>query len=86
MTRTTTVPDDVQPEICPYCERPLPDTEAVTLHKGLEHWDDLSDDERDAFRTTYDNEQSDLRRFQLQAMLALILIYFAFLFTYSIVT
>ena len=86
MTRTTTVPNDVQPETCPYCGRPLHDTEAVTLHKGLEHWDELSNDEQDEFRTMYVEEQSDLRRFQLQAMLALVLIYFGFLFMYSIVT
>lgn len=78
------VPTGETPERCRYCRAPLPDEETRTLHVGLEHPNEMSDAEREAFRERYAAEDDRLRSFQLRALLALVLLYFGFLFAYAL--
>lgn len=82
----TCVPPGEFPVECPYCERPLESEELLALHKGLDHWQRLADEEREAFRETYQGENADLRTFRLKMLGVLILAYFVFLFVYSYYT
>ncbi|WP_244605497.1 DNA-binding protein [Halorussus marinus] len=85
-THETRVPPDESPAECPYCQRPLESAELLTLHKGLDHWERLDDDERERFRETYAAESESLRSFRLKLLGLLVVLYFAFLFVYSYVT
>jgi hypothetical protein len=83
VTYETRVPPGESPVRCPYCDRPLESEKLLVLHEGLDHWTELSDEEREAFRETYQAETDDLRTFRLKMFGVLILAYFAFLFVYS---
>ena len=85
-TYETRVPPGESPVRCPHCDRPLESEELLVLHKGLDHWTKLSDEEREAFREAYQAETSDLRTFRLKMLGLLVLAYFAFLFVYSYYT
>jgi hypothetical protein len=82
----TQVPPGESPVRCPHCDRPLETEELLILHEGLDHWTELSDGEREAFREAYRAENSDLRTFRLKMLGVLILAYFVFLFVYSYYT
>lgn len=81
----TRVPADESPVTCPYCDRPLESDRLLVLHEGLDHWERLDDDRREAFRETYAGETDDLRTFRLKMLGLLVVLYFAFLFVYSYV-
>jgi hypothetical protein len=81
----TAVPDDAAAATCPYCGRRFPRERAVTLHVGLDHADEASDEEVESFQAAYRDERDDLRRFQLLALAVLIVVYFGFLFAFAIV-
>ena len=81
----TRVPADESPVACPYCDRPLESDRLLVLHEGLDHWERLDDDRREAFRETYAGETDDLRTFRLKMLGLLVMLYFAFLFVYSYV-
>ena len=85
-TYETRVPSGESPVRCPYCDRPLENEDLLTLHEGLDHWQELDDEEREAFREAYQAETGDLRTFRLKMLGLLILAYFAFLFVYSYYT
>lgn len=85
-TYETRVPPEESPVECPYCERPLESEELLVLHEGLDHWEDLSDAEREAFQSAYAEETDDLRSFRLKVLGLLVLLYFGFLFVYSYYT
>ncbi|UWG48222.1 Metal-binding domain [Halanaeroarchaeum sp. HSR-CO] len=70
---------------CPYCGRPEQTTQLLALHIGEEHWEQATERERDRYRTEYEAESDALWRFRLIAVGVLVVIYFGFLFTYSIV-
>lgn len=82
----TRVPADDSPVRCPYCERPLESETLLVLHKGLDHWTHLSDEEQEAFREAYADESDDIRTFRLKMLGLLVLLYFGFLFVYSYFT
>ncbi|WP_458204822.1 DUF7410 domain-containing protein [Haladaptatus sp. NG-SE-30] len=82
----THVPTDESAHECSYCGRPFRHEEYLVLHRGLEHGEELDDDEVATFRDAYESENEELRLFRLKALALLILLYFGFLFTYSIVT
>ncbi|NEU56650.1 C2H2-type zinc finger protein [Halorussus sp. MSC15.2] len=85
-TDETEVPPGESPAECPYCGRPLESEELLVLHEGIDHWDRLDDDRREAFRETYQRENDDLRTFRLKLLGLLVLVYFVFLFVYSVET
>jgi hypothetical protein len=78
------VPADATPTRCPYCAEPFAREEYVTLHVGLQHGDRASDEEVAAFQSAYAGEREALRRFQLRALVALVVLYFGFLFAFSV--
>jgi hypothetical protein len=82
----TRVPPGESPVRCPHCDRPLESEELLVLHEGLNHWQALDDEDREAFREAYQAETGDLRTFRLKMLGVLILAYFAFLFVYSYYT
>ncbi len=68
--------------VCPQCDRPFARAEYVTLHRGLDHPETLSEEGRERFIETYRGETDEIRRFRLKALAALIGMYFAFLYLY----
>ncbi|MFC7045478.1 hypothetical protein ACFQH6_08730 [Halobacteriaceae archaeon GCM10025711] len=84
MTVETTVPTDATAATCDRCGRSFPDEELLALHCGLDHADSLDATEREAYEAAYDDEAADLRLFRLKALGALVLLYFGFLFAYSV--
>ncbi|WP_137283202.1 C2H2-type zinc finger protein [Halorussus salinisoli] len=82
-TYETDVPPGESPAECQFCGRPLESDELLVLHEGLDHWERLGDDRREAFRETYERENDDLRTFRLKMLGLLVVVYFVFLFIYS---
>ena len=82
----TRVPPGESAAECPYCGRPLESEDLLVLHEGLEHWELLDDERREAFQDAYADETDDIRTFRLKMLAVLVLVYFAFLFIYSYYT
>lgn len=81
------VPENATPAgRCEYCDRPFPTADRLALHKGIEHDGRLTAAERDAVQQARAAEQEALGKLRLQAIGALILLYFGLLFLYAIVT
>ena len=78
-------PADDDAVVCDRCGQPFATETLLALHRGQAHTDDLSDDERTAFETAYDDEQEEIRLFRLKALGSLIVIYFGFLMVYAVV-
>ncbi len=70
---------------CPRCGRPFARAEYVTLHLGLDHPEALTEDDRERFAEAYRGETSEIKRFRLKALAALLVLYFAFLYTYLLI-
>ncbi|MFB6069964.1 MAG: C2H2-type zinc finger protein [Halanaeroarchaeum sp.] len=70
---------------CPYCDRREPTEHLLALHVGGEHWERCSATERERYQAAYDRESEELWRFRLQAVAVLVILYFGFLFLYSVV-
>ncbi|MCG1002413.1 MULTISPECIES: hypothetical protein [Halobacterium] len=70
---------------CSYCGEPFPSERLRALHRGLEHYGSLDDDERAAYEDAYHSEADDLRSFRLRALAALVALYFGFLMVYAVV-
>lgn len=85
MTTQTAVPPGESTHECSYCGQPFSHEEYLVLHRGLEHGDELTDDEVSAFHDAYEEETEEMRLFRLKVLAVLVLLYFGFLFTYSIV-
>lgn len=86
MDHDTHVPASAATHVCERCGQPFADEEYLALHRGLDHPDDLSPGEREAFESAHESEVADLRRFRLLALGALVALYFGFLMTYAVVT
>lgn len=70
---------------CPYCGRPFTREEWRALHRGLEHASELSDEEVEAFRDAYSEENDEIRMFRLKALAALVVVYFGLLMIYAVI-
>lgn len=79
------VTDDEPLAKCAHCGRPFADEDLHTLHLGLEHFNQLNEDEQAAYVDAYESETEALRLFQLQAVIALVVVYFVLLNVYSLV-
>lgn len=75
---------DEPAKICEYCEQPFTTTDRLVLHKGLEHFQALTESEQESFMAARADEKDDLRTLQLKALGMLVLVYFGFLFLYAI--
>jgi hypothetical protein len=71
--------------VCEHCSAPFADEELLALHRGHEHTDALTDDQRETFEEAYTAEQAEIRRFRLKALGLLVLLYFVFLMVYAVV-
>jgi len=80
----TEVPADETPVVCPYCGFELTDDKQLRLHLGLEHYAELTDDERETFKQTYTQEETALNRFRIVALGGLVALYFGFLVVYAV--
>ncbi|MFB6120667.1 MAG: C2H2-type zinc finger protein [Halobacteriaceae archaeon] len=78
-----TAPDSAP--TCDRCGEPFPDEHLLALHRGHAH-EDLTPTERSAFEDAREAETGSLRLFRLQALGALVLLYFGFLMAYAVVT
>lgn len=80
---------EIRPELpvyeCEYCGRPFAREEWLALHRGRAHPGVLADQEVEAFREAYADEEADLRRFRLKALGTLIVLYFGLLMVYAVV-
>ena len=83
-SRPTDVPAGESPATCARCGEPFPSERLLALHRGLAHYDALSEGEREAYADAYEAETRDLRLFRLQALAFLVVLYFAFLFAYAL--
>jgi hypothetical protein len=81
----TRVPPGESPHECRFCGRPFRHETQLVLHRGLDHGDDLTDEEVETFQDAYRDENEEIRLFRLKALALLVLLYFGFLYTYSIV-
>jgi len=79
------VPADATAYPCAYCGRPFARESWLALHRGLAHPNELDDAEIEAFRAAHDDEEESLSTFRLQALGALVLIYFGLLMIYALV-
>ena len=75
-------PSSGPPHDCPYCDRAFHREPYLALHRGRTH-EDLTDAERRAFEAARNEEEEELRLFRLQALAALVFIYFGFLLVYA---
>lgn len=76
------VPDEASK--CPICGRCFPNEHIRRLHEGRDHFEILPPERQSAVRDAHERETEVLRRFQLQALLALVCLYFGILLTYAI--
>lgn len=84
--RQTPPPDPPEePAVCSRCGARFVDDELLALHRGLEHDPDLTDEEREAYAEAVASERDDVRLFRLQALAALLVLYFGFIFVYAFV-
>lgn len=78
--------DETADATCERCGERFPGERLRDLHRGLDHYPDLDDDERAAYEAAYESETEDLQSFRLRALGALVVLYFGFLMTYAVVT
>ena len=81
--RVYEVPADAPSYDCPYCDAVLPEEELLDLHIGVEHEEDASEEELEAFEDTFERESNQVFIYHLKVISLVVAIYFAFLFTYS---
>ncbi|MFB6224083.1 MAG: C2H2-type zinc finger protein [Haloarcula sp.] len=79
------VPPDATAYDCSYCGRPFARESWLALHRGLAHPNELDEEEVEAFRAAHEDEEEALSTFRLQALGALVLIYFFLLMVYALV-
>lgn len=83
MAPVLTVPDSTGVD-CQFCGRAFPTEDLRALHRGQEHADRLDQDERAAYEAAYEAETKALRRYRLNVVAALVVLYFGFLYAYAL--
>ncbi|WP_336002524.1 C2H2-type zinc finger protein [Halorientalis halophila] len=78
------VPPGDEPVVCTHCGAPFADADLLALHRGIEHAAALDEAEREAFDDAYEAESEALRLFRLQALGALVMLYFGLLMAYAV--
>jgi hypothetical protein len=79
------VPADAPRHDCRHCGATFASERHLALHRGLDH-DDLTESERAAFAEARATEEDELHRYRILALGALVVVYFALLFAYALVT
>jgi len=80
------VPSEERPATCEYCGAPFSDAAYLALHRGIDHPGELTDEERAAFESAYEDENEEIRLFRLKALALLVVLYFGLLVTYALIT
>lgn len=70
---------------CSYCGRQCMGEQLLSLHKGHEHKNELTESERTDYENAVAAEEKALRRYRLKVLLVVTVLYFGFLFTYRLV-
>ncbi|QLK27114.1 hypothetical protein HYG81_05765 [Natrinema zhouii] len=78
-------PEETPGETCPYCGRPFQSERYATFHIGVDHAEECSEDEYEAFEAERDDEEYDLFTFHFKAAISVFLVYFLFTFIYALV-
>ena len=81
--RVYDVPADAPSYDCPYCDAALPEEDLLDLHIGVEHEDEATEAELEAFEETFERESNQVFIYHLKVISLVVGIYFIFLFTYS---
>lgn len=90
-TRSTTeiemtVPSDETPAVhCPYCGRPFVTEQLWMLHLGDSHQDEWTETEREEHEEAYKTESDALFIYHMKVIVALVVLFFAFMYTYVFV-
>ena len=79
------VPAGAPAHECPYCDAVLPEEDLLALHVGVDHEDEATEAELEAFEETYERESNQVFIYHLKVISLVVAIYFVFLFTYSAV-
>lgn len=74
-----------EPAVCTHCGARFADETLLALHRGLEHESELTDEEQAAYADAVEAEREDLRLFRLKALVALLGLYFGFIYVYAFV-
>ena len=78
------VPDDEVPEeTCPYCDRPFASEELAIYHIGVEHPEECTEAELEAFEDEREDEEFELMTFHVKITVAVFMTYFLFSFVYA---
>ena len=78
------VPDEEEPETtCPYCDRPFASEELATYHIGVEHPEECTQAELEAFEDEREDEEFELMTFHVKITVAVFMTYFLFSFVYA---
>jgi hypothetical protein len=80
------VPPDATPSAhCPYCGRPFATERLCALHLGDAHQDEWTEKESEEHEAAYSDESDELFIYHLKMIIALVVIFFAFMYTYVFV-
>ncbi|MFC5970315.1 C2H2-type zinc finger protein [Halomarina salina] len=80
-----TVVTDTETFDCEYCGRPFAREQFLALHYGVDHPESIDDEQRAAYAAALEEEDAELRKFRLKALLALVVVYFGFLLLWAVV-
>ena len=73
------------PVVCAHCGRRFADPDLLALHRGQAHAGSVSAAERAAHEAALEREDAALRRYRLQALGVVVVLYFLLLFAYALV-
>ena len=80
-----TVDTDGERFVCEHCGRPFAREQFLALHYGVDHPASMDETQRAAYEEALHDEDGELRKFRLKALLALVLVYFGFLMLWAVV-
>ena len=78
-------PDETPSARCPYCDRPFATEQLCVLHLGDSHQDEWTETEREEYEDAYRSESDALFIYHLKVIGALVVLFFAFMYTYVFV-
>jgi hypothetical protein len=78
-------PDETPSAHCPYCDRPFATEELCVLHLGDSHQDEWTETEREEHEDAYKTESDALFIYHMKVIIALVVLFFAFMYTYVFV-
>ncbi|MFW6018720.1 MAG: DUF7410 domain-containing protein [Halapricum sp.] len=83
-SETYDIPPDAPIHECSYCGRPFSEERLLALHRGLDHFERVDEEERAAFESAYEAEAEPLRRYRIAAVGVLVVLYFGLLMAFAL--